>query len=360
MNDEIRYGVIGSGLMGQEHLRNLLPLPGTKITALADPYSRSLREGRNLVSYPVETFSSHQELLAAGICDAVVVASPNHTHNEIAHDVIDAGLPMLLEKPMATTVLDAESIHQHATVANALVWIGLEYRYMPPIARLVNEVQAGTIGTVRMVAIREHRYPFLDKVDNWNRFNRFTGGTLIEKCCHFFDLMAHIVQSMPRQVMASGGQDINHLDEKYEGETPDILDNALVIVDYENGARASLDLCMFGEGSVNEEEVAVTGDLGKLEAFLPSGIFRSGTRAAGRKGVVEEVITDARIAHTGFHHGSSYIEHLGFREAVKASAPVAVTTLDGLLSVAVGAAAQESISTGGTVLISKFLDCSAL
>ncbi|MBK7593077.1 MAG: hypothetical protein IPI27_17940 [Betaproteobacteria bacterium] len=48
---------------------------------------------------------------------------------------------------------------------------------------------------------------------------------------------------------ASGGQSVNHLDERYDGRTPDILDNAYVIVDYPGGARALLDLCMFAEGS---------------------------------------------------------------------------------------------------------------
>ena len=120
----------------------------------------------------------------------------------------------------------------------AIVWVGLEYRYMPPVARLVEEVHGGAVGAVKMVAIREHRFPFLPKVADWNRFSRNTGGTLVEKCCHFFDLMNHIVGAAPVRVLASGGQDVNHLDERYDGERPDILDNAFVVVDYEDGTRA--------------------------------------------------------------------------------------------------------------------------
>ena len=100
-----------------------------------------------------------------------------------------------------------------------------------------------------MVAIREHRFPFLTKVDDWNRFSANTGGTLVEKCCHFFDLMNLILRNAPWRVMASGAQDVNHLDERYDGRTPDILDNAFVIVDYPSGARALLDLCMFAEAT---------------------------------------------------------------------------------------------------------------
>jgi predicted dehydrogenase len=64
--------------------------------------------------------------------------------------------------------------------------------------RLIDEVvQAGAVGTPRMVAIREHRFPFLVKVGNWNRFSANTGGTLVEKCCHFFDLMNLILRERP-------------------------------------------------------------------------------------------------------------------------------------------------------------------
>ena len=99
---------------------------------------------------------------------------------------------------------------------------------MPAVSELIKRVNEGLVGSVRMVSIREHRFPFLEKVDNWNRFNSNTGGTLVEKCCHFFDLMNLITGDLPVRVMASGGQDVNHLDEKYEGLTPDILDNAYV------------------------------------------------------------------------------------------------------------------------------------
>ena len=68
---------------------------------------------------------------------------------------------------------------------------------MPPVARLLEEVRGGALGTLRMVAIREHRYPFLKKIGDWNRFARNTGGTLVEKCCHFFDIMRLITGQRP-------------------------------------------------------------------------------------------------------------------------------------------------------------------
>ncbi len=260
--------------------------------------------------------------------------------------------PVLVEKPLCTTVEDCRAVVAAAAHRDAIVWVGLEYRYMPPVARLIAEVAAGAVGNVRMVAIREHRFPFLKKVDDWNRFNRNTGGTLVEKCCHFFDLMNHIVGVAPVRVFASGGRDVNHLDERYDGEAPDIIDNALVIVDYENGVRASLDLCMFAEGSENSEELSVVGDAGKVEAFLPSCEVRVGARAPFHGPVTTEIVRDGRVAHEGFHHGSSYLEHVDFLAAIRSGGPAIVGVEAGLASVAVGVAAHESITTGTAVRIS--------
>ena len=230
-----------------------------------------------------------------------------------------------------------------------MVWVGLEYRYMPLVAALINEVRSGTPGRVHMVAIREHRYPFLAKVGDWNRFNRNTGGTLVEKCCHFFDLMYLLAGAEPTRVMASGGQSVNHLDETYDGEVPDIADNAFVIVDFANGVRGMLDLCMFAEGSKNEQEISVTGDAAKVEAFVPEGVLRVGLRDGGQQ--PEIAVVDDSISYEGFHHGSSLIEHRAFLEAVRNGTPPEVTVQDGLRSVVMGAAAHTSIDTGQIVTL---------
>jgi predicted dehydrogenase len=206
-----------------------------------------------------------------------------------------------------------------------------------------------------MVAIREHRFPFLHKVGNWNRFSRNTGGTLVEKCCHFFDLMRLVVGADPVRVLASGAQGVNHLDERYDGETPDILDNAYVIVEFADGTRAMLDLCMFAEAGRNEQELCVVGDAGKLEAFVPESILRIGRRAEGIGRFHEVAVTDERIAFAGLHHGASYLEHLDFLAAIRAGGPPAVTVVDGLWSVAMGVAAHRSIDEGRPVPLAEVL-----
>ncbi|CAB4323376.1 unannotated protein [freshwater metagenome] len=356
----LRYGIIGSGMMGIEHINNILHVPGAVVTAVADPHEGSRNWASAVLDAAdadsgVRLFDDHRELVDADICDVVVVASPNMTHAEVLRDLLPSDLHILVEKPLCTTVPDCLEILDTARDREALVWVGLEYRYMPPVARLVDAVRAGDVGTARMLAIREHRFPFLRKVGDWNRFNRNTGGTLVEKCCHFFDLMNLILDDRPVRVMASGAQDVNHLDERYDGEVPDILDNAFVIVEYAGGARAMLDLCMFAEASRHAEELSVVGELGKVEAFLPSQEFVQGRRSDGIGAVNAEIIENPAVAYQGFHHGSSFLEHLDLAAAVRSGAPPEVGIIDGLWSVAIGAAAHQSLEEGRPVMLDELL-----
>ena len=358
--DELRYGVIGTGMMGREHVANLAHLPGARVTALADPHPASLAAASALVP-SAGRFSDHRDLLDAGLCDALVIATPNMTHAAVLDDVLGTGLHVLVEKPLCTNVTDCRRVIEAATGHRGLVWVGLEYRYMAPFARLIDEVRAGTAGRVRMVSLREHRFPFLGKVGDWNRFAANTGGTLVEKCCHFFDLMNQVMPGRPAQVYASGSQMVNHLDESYGGRTPDIIDSAYVIVDYDDGARALLDLCMFADATHDQQEFAVMGDAGKIEALVPSGVVRIGLRGTHGIGNVRTVDVPSTAAYEGLHHGSSYVEHQRFLEAVnsldaasrRASSQASLSA--GMLAVAMGVAGSRSITTGARVPIADVL-----
>ena len=358
----MRVGVIGTGMMGIEHLANVIALDGAEVAAVCDNWEPSLKAAQHVLAQsgldPVPAFDNHHALLDAGLCDAVVVATPNHLHTDIVLDVASADVPQLVEKPLATTLEDCRRIIcgvEALGPAAPLVWVGLEYRYMAPVAELISGAHAGTVGQIRMLAIREHRFPFQPKVRDWNRFNCNTGGTLVEKCCHFFDLMRVIVPSEPVRVLASGAQDLNHLDERYGGQTPDILDNAFVIVDFESGARALLDLCMFADATRNQEEISVVGDDGKIEALIPDDVVRTGVRGRDWIGNVAEQSVRSTAPVVGHHHGSSFIELERFRDAVLDSAPAECTLADGLWSVAIGRAAHLSIDEGRPVAMSELL-----
>lgn len=352
----LRYGLIGAGMMGIEHMRNLRLLEDTRVTAVADPHAPS-RAWANLAAQEtgdaIELYADPREMLAREALDAVIVSTPNDTHASVLEPVFETDLHVLVEKPLCTTLEDALRTADAAERHRGVFWVGMEYRYMPPVARLLEELRAGTVGNLRMLAIREHRMPFLPKVGDWNRFAIHTGGTLVEKCCHFFDLMRLLSAEEPVRVYASAGQDVNHIEERYDGRAPDILDNAFVTVDFDGGTRALLDLCMFAEGSRNQEEVVATGDTGKLECFIPDSNLVIGKRSP-RSVQTEHIPVEQRILEAGFHHGSTYYQHVQFQRALRGGGVAEVTARDGLLAVAMGLAAERSATTGQPVEMREF------
>ncbi len=370
MNQIIRYGIIGCGSMGREHILNLLSSDDCQITALQDPHQPSIHASLALLrsaSVQPKIFDSVRDLLSSGLCDAVVVGTPNYTHAQILREVLAADVHVLAEKPLVTTMEDGLDLVKRGKGRKKVNWVAQEYRYMPPVAELIRLAHAGECGKLHQVAIREHREPFYPKVGDWNRFSANTGGTLVEKCCHYFNLMDHILQEQPTRVFASGGQRVNHLDEKYDGKTSDILDSAFVIVEYPSGARASLDLCMFAENSVDNEVISVVGSEGKLESLIPSLTLRVGRRedwgkrdvwgqASGTgRGVATRRVWDTNIRYAGQHFGASWIEHQKFARAIREGLPAEISLEEGLRSVATGMAAQRSIATGQAVLLSEII-----
>lgn len=338
-------------MMGREHMRNLALVEGAELVAIADPDAGSRDEAQaeaDRLGQQVQLFEDSGRMLSEAKPDAVIIASPNFTHFDAVRPVMDAGCAVLLEKPMCTTVEDARALARAAANYDGLFWVGLEYRYMPPVTDFIERVQANKAGDIKMLAIREHRFPFLEKVGDWNRFNRNTGGTLVEKCCHFFDLMRHILRDEPVRVFASGAQDVNHLDESYDGETPDIIDNAFVIVDFARGARAVLDLCMFAEGSEEQEEISAVGPIGKLEVKLPSG-FVTWSPRDGVEPTREHVEVPLDALEAGSHHGATYFQLRDFHVALTGDGKALIDARDGYRSVVIGAAAQQSIETGKPV-----------
>ncbi len=344
-SETIRWGIAGAGMMGIEHIQNLALTPGAVVTALADPEACSLDRAAAAVGHEVARFGDAAALAASGLCDAIVIASPNYTHRDVLRPLMAAGLHILCEKPLATTLGDARALADQAKGYTPVFWTGMEYRFMPPVTEFVREVHAGATGKLQMLSIREHRFPFLPKVADWNRFAVNTGGTMVEKCCHFFDLMRLIVGAEPVRVFCSGAMDVNHLDERYDGKTPDIIDNSFTTIDFANGVRAMLDLCMFAEGAEQQEEIAATGDAARLEVFIPAGEIVLSKRVGfmnPKQVTRRHVETDAAALAAGHHHGASFHQHAAFAAAVRGTGPVAVTAADGLRAVAMGLAAELS------------------
>ncbi len=360
MSDKLRFAIVGAGMMGREHIRNLKLFPEAQVTALIDPVQSSLDKTLATLGPDADgarCFPTVEAMIAAGGVDAVLIVSPNFTHRAVLEPLMATDLAILCEKPLCTTLADARWAAQAATARSGVFWTGMEYRFMPPAARFIETIHGGAVGRLAMLSIREHRFPFLVKVGDWNRFSRNTGGTMVEKCCHFFDLMRLIVGREAVSVYCSGAMDVNHQDERYDGEKPDIIDNSYTVVEFEGGVRAMLDLCMFAEGEQQQEAIAAIGDKAKLEVTIPSGELVLSPRSAFRRpdGVTRtHVAVDAAALAAGSHHGSTFYQMEAFIAAVQGRGPVVVTAEDGLRAVMIGAAAELSAREKRVVRLEEF------
>jgi len=363
MGRVINYGIVGCGMMGREHIQNITLLPDARVAVVCDPVRELAESAAALGRQETVVVDDLDALLAHEPLDAVVIVSPNHLHaGQLRAIAARRPLPVLCEKPLYTRPEDRAGVEAVAKALPAL-WVAMEYRYMPPIAALIEQAPHAT-GGIAMLTIREHRFPFLPKIGDWNRFNANTGGTLVEKCCHFFDLMRLILKDEPIRVMASAGQTLNHRDEEYAGRVPDVWDNGYVILDFAGGARAMLELCMFAEGSQWQEEISAVGPRGKIECLVPGpGRFwpaKLGPAPVPRlilsprapKGPMESQIpVDPTLLEAGDHNGATFFQHQRFAAVVRGQGEVEVTVGDGARAVEIGLAAQESAETGQAVTL---------
>ncbi|MEM7079088.1 MAG: Gfo/Idh/MocA family oxidoreductase [Pseudomonadota bacterium] len=348
----LRFAFVGCGIMGQEHIRNTLLEGRAAVAGLYDPNPHSVDTAMHLLrqGQSPRVYATLDELCNDSTIDAVFIATPNFTHLDVLRQVMSSGKAIFLEKPIATTLQDAAEICRLGEQYPALLQIGLQYRYKAVYREAQQEVlERNSVGGVKSVAMQEHRFPFLDKVGQWNKFDCYTGGTLVEKCCHYFDLINLFAGARPERVFATGRQAVNFRDFNYDNNAADGLDSANVIIDYANGVMGTFSLCMHVPGSY--EELVVCGDAGRLQATEQA---RLGEEVRNRLVLWAEdhaVSRDTeprypRMIERAGHHGSTFQEHVLFVDGILGEG-VATPSLDeAFWSVLVAAAAQESIETG--------------
>ena len=362
-----RLNVIGTGDNGSEHIRVTLlegratihgvydPNPGS--IALAQSSFEQFAPGQNLVVY-----DSLEAACNDPVVDGLIIATPNYTHLEVLKVAAKSGKHILLEKPMATTLPDAYEILKIAKNYPAVFQIGLQYRYKAMYVEAMHEaLERKSLGDIKMISIMEHRFSFLDKVNQWNKFSKYSGGTLVEKCCHYFDLLNLFAQAKPVRVFATGSMAVNFTEFEYEGNKSDILDNALVTVEYSNGVQASFNLCMFVP--VYYEEIVLVGDQGRLKAHEDEGALLTGqssnylevARGAEKPSRVIAPSYPPIIKESG-HSGATFYEHVNLIDNIEGKHTQTATVEEGFWSVVVGAAAEESVKTGNPVDINEMLE----
>lgn len=266
--DKIKVAVIGLGLMGQSQVRNCFDKSEDfEVVAVCDnyrPHLDSIKDYFDQTGRNVETYTDYKDMLNECDMDLVAIVTPDFLHEEMALACLEKRRHLRLEKPMAITIDGCKRIQEAAKKAGTVVQIGLELRYADVIEKIRNNINE--IGDVKLLWCHEFRHPLLKKegsIPDWIISRKYSGGTLLEKNCHHFDLFNMFAGAKPVTVYASG-------DNQVEYKHTDILDNAFVTVEYENGVRAMLALCLFappknGQRHMPHLEFGLLGSKGRID-----------------------------------------------------------------------------------------------
>ncbi|WP_077328911.1 Gfo/Idh/MocA family protein [Virgibacillus siamensis] len=362
-----KFNIIGAGMIGQEHIKVTMLEGRATINGIFDLNENSIANTSQFFQqqYPGNRLKIYDTLENAchdSEVDGLIICTPNYTHIDIVREAIKSGKHILLEKPMATTLKDAWEIKEMAKDYDSIFQIGLQYRYKPIYTEAVHEImERKSAGNIRTISIVEHRVPFLDKVNQWNKFAEYSGGTLIEKCCHYFDLLNLFAQSKPEKVYATGGLEVNYNDFQYKGNKSDITDHAMVTVVYENGVKTQFNLCMFAP--MFYEEIMICGDQGRLKAyenedFLPLKRDNMYMEVLCGESGTAKTATPCypKIIQESGHNGATYFEHKYFVDNIEGDHKATATVEEGFWSVVVGEAAERSIKTGEVIDVGNMLE----
>ncbi len=266
---KMRVGIIGYGVRGSGVTKQILASPMYEITALADTDKEAcarMKQEPGLQNARI--FTDYKEVLSLPEVEGVFVMAPQMFHKEISVDAFAAGKHVYCEKPMAVSVEDCDAMIEASGKAGRILMVGLQMRYHAHLKKMHSIILSGEIGKPVMLWLKEFRDPFPCTM-GWAFARKNSGGLLVEKNCHHFDIFNWFSGSAPVRVFASGGQDVYA---KPHGIDSDILDNAWVTVEYESGARALLGICMFagmpsmkeGGRGIHVRDIGAVGEKGMV------------------------------------------------------------------------------------------------
>ena len=186
---KIRFAVVGCGHIGKRHAEMITRDEKAELVALCDIRPK---EELGVEAYPVPFAKNLEELLKiASDVDVINICVPNGLHAEMAVKAIEAGHHVVIEKPMALTLADAERVIYTSLRYRKQVFCVMQNRYSPPSVWIKEMVDSGKLGQVYMVQLncywnRDERYY---KPGGWHGDARLDGGTLFTQFSHFIDIM---------------------------------------------------------------------------------------------------------------------------------------------------------------------------
>ena len=232
MSDKVKFAVVGCGHIGKRHAEMIRRNPDCDLVALvdvADPVKLGVHDDA------VPFFQSLDEFLASGIvADVVNIATPTGIHAQQGLQVLNAGMHLVIEKPMALCGKDAQLLISTAERNEKEIFCVMQNRYSPPSVWLKDLLESGKLGKIFMVQVncfwnRDERYY---QPDSWHGKMDLDGGTLFTQFSHFIDLLYWYFGDISN--IQAKFADFNH------AETTDFEDSGFVFFDFVNGGMGSL------------------------------------------------------------------------------------------------------------------------
>jgi UDP-N-acetylglucosamine 3-dehydrogenase len=321
----MRVGVIGAGFIGAIHLDAYANMPEVEVLGVADTRPETAAAGAAIVG--AHAYPSYEELVAAEEVDIVDVCLPTAYHRELALKAARAGKHVILEKPIARTLEDAQAIVEAFSDTHQRLFVGHVVRFFPEYQRIKAMVDEGDLGTVGIVRT-SRRSPFLRGWNDWYADWRMSGGVLLDMLIHDFDFLRWTLGEVER-LYARGvaGREYNR------------LDYALVTLRFAGGAIAHVEGHWGYPGPFNYSiEVAGSRALVVADSTQPGSVQLLGGAAGA--GESPDFLTGKSPFQTELEH---------FIHCIATGEESLVEPEDAYEALRIGLAATESVVSGKPV-----------
>lgn len=372
---DLRLAVLGLGLRATLALEAHKPGEGSAVVAAVDTSPGMFDRAREWFGEDVHLYTDHRALLAAEEIDAVFVITPDHTHEDIAVDLLAAGVAVFVEKPLAITTEGCDRVLEAARAGGARLYVGHNMRHMPVVRAMRELIQRGEIGEVKAVWCRHFvgnggDFYFKD----WHADRRNTTSLLLQKGAHDLDVIHWLAGSYTERVTALGALtlygDIEDRSGQPEGAVMpdwydpennwpplsntglnpvvDVEDLSMMTMRLENGVHASYQQCHYTPDYWRN--YTVIGTEGRLENFGDHGEtaeVRVWKRRSGYRADADLVVTMDPPGEGG-HGGSDPDLVAEFLRFVRSGGATDTNPVAAREAVAAGTAATESLRNDGT------------
>ena len=327
----IKVGVIGCGYWGPQLIRNMHDMANVNLVAVADTRPERLEFVTR--HYPtVKVFSSHTALLETDV-EAVVIATPIHTHHRLAMEALAADKHILVEKPLASSVAEAIELINLAKAKHRVVMVGHTFLYNPAVQELRRLVGDGELGRVYYVdAARLNLGLFQRRAD-----------VMWDLAPHDISILMYVLGTTPVEVSARGSRCVQD----------DVHDVAYIELRFETGVSAHVHVSWLDPAKVRritvvgDQKMAVYNDVSLTEKIrvYDTGVGTPMTNSFGE-------------FQMSYRHGQVTIPYITwqeplrlecehFIECVRTGADPRTDAMQGLAVVSVLEAASRSLHDSG-------------